>query len=125
MKKPLEFCLRHLDDENHNQLEEVIRARAARLDRFDDAVVGCHVTVDRPQFGPGNMNDYRVLIRLTVPPNKELVVTHQPVDAHGSASEVIEAAFDMMEQRLDRFADIRRGDVKAHTRRPGALSYRS
>ncbi len=116
MKKPLEFCLRHLRNENHDELEDVIRDRAARLEHFDDGVVGCHVTVDRPQLGPENKNDYRVLIRLTVPPNKELVVTHHPLDLHGSAAEVIEAAFDLMEQQLDTYADIRRGDVKAHTR---------
>lgn len=125
MRKPLEVCLRHLDEENHEQLEAVIEERAKRLDRFADRVIGCHVTVDRPQFGPTHRNAYRVLIRLTVPPNKALIIDHQPVDAHGSAAEVIADAFDAIERRLDEHADIRRGFVKAHTQRAPEFKQRA
>lgn len=119
MRRPLEVCFRHLDDENQNALEALIQERAARLDRFGTGVIGCHVTVDRPQHAHKSHNPCRVLIRLTVPPQKQLVVTHQPVDVFGTVAEVVHGAFDVLERQLDEYADVRRGHVKAHTR--GAL----
>jgi hypothetical protein len=116
MRRPLEVCFRHLSDENHSAIEDLIHERSERLDRFGTGVIGCHVTVDRPQNAQRSHNPYRVLIRLTVPPNKELIVSHQPVDLHGSVSEVVGDAFDVLERRLDEYADVRRGHVKAHSR---------
>ena len=94
----------------------MIQERSERLDRFGTGVIGCHVTVDKPQHAQRSHNPYRVLIRLTVPPNKELIVAHQPMDLHGSVTEVVHDAFDVLERRLDEYADVRRGNVKTHAR---------
>jgi ribosome-associated translation inhibitor RaiA len=115
MRKPLEVCLRHLDDEDHEKVEQTIRERAGRLGRFADDIVGCQVTVDRPQRSQTSHNPYRVLIRLTVPPNQQLVVSLQPVDLHGSSAEVVHEAFDTMERQLDACSDRRRRSVKGHS----------
>jgi ribosome-associated translation inhibitor RaiA len=116
MKKPLVLCLRHLDDENHERLEELVNDRAARLERLAAGIVGCHVTVDRPQYAAQSRSPYRVVVLLTLPPKHQLVVSYQPMDLHGTIGEVVSGAFDAMERKLRAMAELRRGDVKQHTR---------
>lgn len=115
MQKPIEVCLRHLADEHRELIEATVHTRAKKLERFV-SVIGCHVTVDRPQRAPRSRSPYRVVIRLTAAPNRELVVRFHPADLHGSVVEIVDGAFDAMERRLKEFAAKRGGFIKAHSR---------
>lgn len=73
MKLPLEITFRNV--KRTSEIEERIRSKAAKLDRFFDRITGCRVVVEAPHQHHNKGNAYQVRIELSVP-GQELIVNH-------------------------------------------------
>jgi len=97
--------------ENASGVEEKVRRRALRLERYSDEIQRCQVWVEAPHGHHRQGRLCEVRIRITVP-NEELVVENQPPD--DDVQVAIRNAFDAARRQLEDYARRRRGDVKSH-----------
>ena len=75
MKLPLEITFRNVA--RTPEIEERIRAKAAKLDRFYDRITGCRVVVEAPHQHHNKGNVFHVRIEVSVP-GDELIVNRDP-----------------------------------------------
>lgn len=96
--------------EKSDQLEELIRNKAARLDRFCDHISRCDVVVEQPNHAQQSGNPFRVRIDLTVPPGHELVADERQTEheMHEPLTKVINDAFKTMERQLKALVEKQR-----------------
>ncbi len=108
MQLPLGISYRGV--EKSDLLEEYIRAKAARLDRFCDHISRCDVVVEHPNHSQHSGNPFRVRIDVTVPPGHELVAEEKQVahEMHEPLSKVINDAFKTMERQLKALVEKQR-----------------
>jgi ribosome-associated translation inhibitor RaiA len=83
-------------------IEEAIRERAAKLDKVNGRLIGCHVTVEGPGRHHRNGGPFRVRIDLSVP-GSELVINQKEAPDLGLA---IRDAFDAARRRLEEHRDL-------------------
>ncbi len=95
-------------------LERAILKRAATLERFHDRIVSCRVTLDAPHRHnkKGNLCEVRVEV---VVPGGAIVVEKHPVgrDENENVYVSLRDAFRAVRRRLQDFARVQRGMVKA------------
>ena len=79
-----------------------IRERVAKLERFHDRIMACHVVVEAPHRHKHKGKIYAVRIDLTVP-GGEIVVNREPGadHAHEDVYVAIRDAFDALRRRLE------------------------
>jgi len=108
MQLPVEISYRGV--EKSDQLDELIRSKAARLDRFCDHISRCDVVVEHPNHLQQSGNPFRVRIDVTVPPGHELVADENPEthEMHEPLSKVINDAFKTMERQLKSLVEKQR-----------------
>lgn len=111
MQIPLQISFR--DMEPSAAVEDKIRERALKLDRYYERIMGCRVVIEAPHRRHHQGKLYHVRIDLTVPQG-ELVVSREPVEnhAHEDIYVAIRDAFDAAQRRLADYARRQRGDVK-------------
>ena len=114
MQLPVNITYRGL--EKSEEIEQLVRAKAARLDRFCDHISRCDVAIEQPNHAHQKGNPYRVRIDVTVPPGHELVSDEKQLDngAHDPLSKVVHDAFKTMERQLRHLVEIQRREVKTH-----------
>ncbi len=114
MKVPLQIAFHGVP--SSPRIEELVRDRASRLDRFCDHLSSCRVTVEKPHRSRGQAEHYQVRIDLTVPPSHELVVRRESTEqtARDGLYGVVIDAFEAAKRRLEKLNARQRGDVKAH-----------
>ena len=114
MQVPLEMTFRGLERTPH--LEEKIRRRVEKLEKFHSRIVACRVAVEKPHEHPSSGNPYRVRIDVTVPPKHEIVVKKEPGDhdLNEELATVLNDAFDATERQLKEVKDRQSGEVKTH-----------
>ena len=95
------------------EIEEEIRSRAAWLESFHPAIVGCRILLEVPHRHRRHGQPLHVRIEVSLP-GEDVVVNHEPVDA-SDAHVVIHEAFDVARRRLEDMARQQRGDVKTRT----------
>lgn len=126
--RPVQISFRHMNA--HPALEEEIRSRAAWLESFYPAIVGCRVLVEVPHRHRKRGRPLHIRIELSVP-GEDVIVSHEPskdaagqparrkrdeVDGgHQDALVAIHEAFDVARRRLEDLARRQRGDVKTRT----------
>src|SRR5262245_38786219 len=83
-------------------LDDLIREKAAKLEKFCAGLVSCRVAVELRQRHQKLGNPHRVRVEVTLPPNKDLVVTRDPGEAepHEPLSTTIRDAFKAMERQV-------------------------
>ncbi len=114
MKLPLEISAR--DVRLNGDTEELIREKAAKLDRLYDQIIGCRVKVDMPHRSQRSGMMYNVRIDITVP-GGELIVKREPdEDLHVA----IVNSFETAQRRIKEYAEKQRGEVKVHFEKPVA-----
>lgn len=113
MELPLQVTFR--DMEPSAAVEERIRERADRLDRFHKHIMGCRVVVEAPHRHHHQGKLFHVRIDITVP-GHELVVNRDPPQNHGHEDVyvAIRDAFDAAQRQLDTLSRKSRGEVKVH-----------
>lgn len=114
MQNPLQITFR--DMEPSEAMEADVREKAAKLDEFYDQIMSCRVVVEAHHHRHQKGNLYHVRIHITVPGEKEIVVSREPVEkhAHEDAYIAIRDAFDAARRQLQDHASKVRQDVKAH-----------
>jgi cold shock CspA family protein len=114
MEVPLEITYR--DVEKTEEVDRLVREKAAKLDELFENLIACRVAIERPQRAQRAGNPYRIRIDLTAPPGHELVVRREPTDneMHASLSTIIIDAFRAMRRQLEQLRERQRGEVKTH-----------
>jgi ribosome-associated translation inhibitor RaiA len=114
MQLPVKITYRGL--EKSDEIENLVIAKAARLDRFCDHISRCDVAIEQPNHAHQKGNPYRVRIDVTVPPGHELIADEKQKanSAHDALSKVVHDAFKTMERRLRHLVEIQRREVKTH-----------
>jgi len=113
MQIPLQISFRNMDPSP--AVEERIRKKAAKLERFHDRIVGCTVVVEAPHRHHHKGKLYNVRIDISVP-GKDLVVDRaKPLDhAHEDVYVAIRDAFNAAVRRLEDQTRKMRGGLKSH-----------
>ena len=106
MKVPLEITFRNVP--RSQAVEERIRTKAAKLDRFYDRITGCRVVVEAPHNRHQKGNTYHVRIDLSVP-GHEIVVNREPErnPDHQDLWVAIRDAFNAAQRQLQNYAGRR------------------
>lgn len=120
MQLPLEISYRGV--EKSDEIDHLIRSKAARLDRFCDHISRCDVAVEKPNHAQQSGNPFRVRVDVTVPPGHELVVEEKQSEheRHEPLTKVINDAFKSMERQVKDLVERQRHEVKTHVE-PRAL----
>lgn len=113
MKIPLRIDFRGMD--HSNAVEEYIRERAIKLERFYESIIGCRVAIEAPHKHHNKGNLYCTRIDITVP-DGELIINRNPPlkSSHEDIYVALRDAFDAARRRLEDYARKRRGRVKKH-----------
>jgi ribosomal subunit interface protein len=119
MQVPLEITFRGIP--HSDAVEAKIREKAAKLEHFNDHIIGCKVAVEAEHQNQHQGNLYHIRIDLSVP-NKHIVVSreHHDKQAHEDVYVALRDAFDAAKRQLEEYARIQRGDVKRHNGAPAA-----
>ena len=113
MQIPLQITLR--DMPASAALEDHIREKAAKLERFYPPLMGCRVVVELPHKHKHKGKQFNVRIDLTVP-GGEIVINHdQSEDVYVALRDAFEAA----KRKLEDYGRRQRGDVKTHENQSG------
>ncbi len=120
MQLPVEISYRGV--EKSDEIDTLIRSKAARLDRFCDHITRCNVAVEKPNHSQQSGNPFRVRVDVTVPPGHELVADEKQSEheMHEPLSKIINDAFKNMERQVKELAERQRHEVKTHAE-PRAL----
>ena len=114
MQIPLQISFRNMDPSP--TVEERIRKKAAKLERFHDRIIGCTVVVEAPHRHHHKGKLYSVRVDISVPGKDVVVDRAKPIDqAHEDVNVAIRDAFNAAERRLEDQARKTRGNVKSHT----------
>jgi ribosome-associated translation inhibitor RaiA/cold shock CspA family protein len=121
MQIPLEISFHNLD--RSAALEARVRELAARLERFSQQIIHCHVTLEAPHRHHHQGNLFDVNLRITVPGSEIVVHRAHPADqAHEDPYVALRDAFRAARRRLQDYERERRGDVKTHVEPRGRIS---
>lgn len=108
---PLQITFRHM--EPSPALDARIRELAARLDKFSDSIVRCHVIVEPLDHHQHQGALYSFRIDITVPDKEIAIRRAHPADhAHEDPYVALRDAFKAARRRLQDYERRRRGDVK-------------
>lgn len=109
MQIPLEITLR--DIPNSPAVEQRLREKAAKLERFESRIMSCRITVESPQHRKHQGKLYSVHIDIKTADGGELVANR---NENEDVYVAIRDAFDAVARQLEDHNRIRRGDVKTH-----------
>jgi|SRR5579883_1823676 len=113
MKLPLQVSFHNTDP--LPGVEEIIRDRAGRLDRYCDFIMSCRVVIDMPHKHHHTGNLYQIRLDITVP-DDEIVISREASE-HRAAKDLpaaIRDAFDAADRQLEDYVRCKRRDVKHH-----------
>lgn len=108
MKVPLELAFVNM--ESSDAVEERVRERAERLERYYRNLTSCRVSIEAPHKSQYNTQHYEVHIDMTVP-GSEIVVSTNPRPEENEHTDIYKAvrdAFDTAERRLKTYAGKQR-----------------
>jgi len=108
MQMPLQITMR--DITMTPSIEQAIKEKVSKLERFYDRIMGCHVLIEAPHKHSNKGNTFNIRIRMTVP-GGELVVKREPREDFYVA---LRDTFTAARRQLQAFARRRRGEVKHH-----------
>jgi ribosomal subunit interface protein len=113
---PIEVTFRNMG--HSAAIEEAIRERAAKLDRFYPRITSCRVVVEAAHRRANGRAIFQVRVDVTVP-GRELASHSEPAPGryHEDVYIAIREAFDQMGRELEDHARRRRGYVKQHEAR--------
>lgn len=113
MTIPLQVTFKGMD--TSPALEARIRERAARLERFAERILRCHVTIEAPHRHHRQGQLYRVRIDVEAPRGDIVVTREGPRDhAHEDAHVAVRDAFDAAARQLEDHVRRLDGQVKRH-----------
>ena len=113
MQQPIQITFKGM--EHSDAIDTWVRDRAAKLEKFSEPIIHCHVVIEAPDRHSQHGGLYRVRLDLTVP-GDEVVVSHQgPEDqAHEDVYVALRDAFRAARRQLQDSIRKKRGKVKHH-----------
>ena len=100
-------------------IESRIREKAAKLERFYDRIMSCHVVVEAPHAHHHKGKLYHVTISIQVPQSQVVVNREQHANhAHEDLFVAMRDSFDAAQRKLEDFSRQQRGQVKIHEAPP-------
>ena len=113
MQVPLQLSFRDVPEARRAEMEERVRRRAEKLERYFDPIVSCRVAIERPHQSERSGNPYRVRVDVSVPGGGEIVVRKEPgdYDLHADLLTVVNGAFEAVERQLASVVERMRGEV--------------
>lgn len=108
MTNPLQITLHGVT--RSEALEDQIRRRAARLERFHGAITSCRVVVEQPHHHHHQGKQFVVRLHIGVP-GGEIVVNH---DHDEDVYVAVRDAFNAARRQIEDLARRRDGGAKAH-----------
>lgn len=119
MKLPLQVSFHNTDP--LPGVEEIVRERAARLERYCDHIMSCRVVIDVPHKHHRKGNQYQIRLDITVPGDEIAVTREAPEhEAANRLPDAIKDAFDAADRLIEDYVRRRRQDVKHHEGLPHA-----
>ncbi len=114
MQKALQISFKNMDSSPH--VENMIRDRVERLDRYFPRLIACRVVVELPAKTANAKSPLGISIELDVPGRPTLVVkkSDERRDAKGDNFAVIINAFEVAERQLEDITRVISRDVKQH-----------
>ena len=116
MKMPLQITVLNLP--HSPALEARVRKMADKMERFHPRIVSCRVGIEELRRHRSRDRLFHIRVDLRIP-GRELVSNHRhskdPYVALGNA-------FDSLRRQLEDFSQVKRGEVKRHTRGGRAAS---
>ncbi|WP_298724615.1 HPF/RaiA family ribosome-associated protein [uncultured Ferrovibrio sp.] len=115
MDKPLQIAFKDMDSSEF--IENLIRERVDRLERFHSHIIGCRVVVEIPHRSPSSAKQpIGITVEVEVPGRSKIVAkgTENRHDMKSDQTVIINKVFDSVQRQLEEAADVRRGDVKQH-----------
>lgn len=114
MRVPLEITYR--DVQKTDQIESLIRSKAAKLDQICDHVISCRVAIERPHEFQQTGRPHRVRIEMRVPPGHTLVAKRESTEGelHTDLQTTIRQAFDAARRQLEKLNRLQQGRIKSH-----------
>lgn len=106
MQIPLNLTTRRV--ELPPALDDLIRRKVEKLERFSDRIIRCDVVVEGPGERHESGGPYDVRLDISVP-GSDLVVNQRTAETLRGA---IEAAFDAAERQVEEYSRKQRGEVK-------------
>lgn len=108
MQLPLQITFQGIP--HSDAVEQEIRKKAEKLDRFYDSIMGVRVVVESEERHHHQGKLYCVRIDLTVPGGELVVNRKMDEDLHVAMRD----AFDAMRRQLQDYGRKQRGEVKTH-----------
>ncbi len=120
MNVPLEISYRNVD--KTDSLEELIREKAAKLERVHPSISSCRVAVEKIQEHQDRGSPYHVRVDITVPPGHELYVAneHDMGNLPEDLPAIVRRVFRSARRQLRELREVQRGMVKQHPRQETA-----
>ena len=114
MQLPIEISYRGVA--KSDEIETLVRDKAARLDKFCDHISRCDIIIEQPNHAQHSGSPFHVRIDVTVPPHHELVVNEKPTrhEMHEPLTKVIGDAFRALERPLQEITQRPPQKVKTH-----------
>lgn len=114
MEVPLEITFRGVD--KNDDIEDLIFAKVAKLEKICDHIVSCKVAVESPHEHQQSGSPFRVRINMRVPPGHDLVVKRESTEGylHEKLPVVLAGAFDAAFRQLKKLVEKQQGQVKTH-----------
>ena len=100
MQVPLQITFRGMSPSP--AIESLIRQRSARMERFNDRIISCHVVVDVPHRRSRKGKQYAVHLDIATPTGP-IVISRDPgiEGAHTEVDVAVRNAFDAATRRLE------------------------
>ena len=114
MELPLQITFRGMT--RSAAVEQNIRERAKRLDKFSEDIMSCRVVVEAPHHHHHQGNLYHVRIEIHLHGHKTIAVSRDPKQhhAHEDVYVAVRDAFDAARRRIEDYARRQRGKIKHH-----------
>lgn len=114
MQLPVEITYRGV--EKTDEIDNLIRTKADRLDKFCDHITRCEVAIEQPNQSQREGSPFRVRVDVRVPPGHELVADEKQTEheMHEPLTKIIGDAFKTMERQLKDLVERQRREVKTH-----------
>jgi len=114
MQLPLEITYRNVEAKEN--IDDLIREKAAKLERYCDHITSCRVAVEKRHEHQRSGQPFRVRIELNVPPGHKVIAQRESTEGelHTELATIIRNAFDAARRQLEKVSAQQRGEVKQH-----------
>ncbi len=114
MQIPLEISYR--DVYKTDELENLIREKAGKLEKVCDHITSCHVAIEKPQKSLINGSPYRIRIDIRIPPGHELIIKREPGEGNMDESlfAIVRETFEAAKRKTQKLCKKQRSKIKNH-----------